>query len=568
MSELEIKNLNELLNFDDTKKKYIINKLLDSHNDIFIDNENKIDISDDVYKDTGIDKWISKLPELDGSKELINKLIHNPISNLNKLVDRQQSILKDYDVISFKILKDYEDDILWIYKLNDEISKDNAINILFPSSFLISFINLYQPILDSYHLYKIFFIPLTSLIYPLTSILAPYFYIKKYVSNISITYYFSLIKNFIILFFKNTGNFKLNLFKSIFFFIYLFLYLYNIYQTFEFSALLYKTKQNLHKKMQGLINFVNESNYIISDFDNSNNILKPFIKNSYKPFDISIYNTMTNIYSVWKDNNIKNNISKLLLTIYTYDIINAISKLKDEFNYSLPVYDTSLSTKIWNMKNPILSDTQISNPISLEKNIIITGPNAAGKTTYVKSILSNIILAQTFGIIYGSNAIINQYDSIYSFMRISDELGTKSYFEAEAEYCLNMIKKASELSKQNKNALFLMDEPMHSTPPTEGLATAYAVIENIGLNNNINLIITTHFYKLTSLEETYPDNFINLHVEAIEKDDKFFFPYKIKKGSSYQCIAIELLSKKHFPISVINSAINIKKKIYKDIISI
>ena len=74
MSELEIKNLNELLNFDDTKKKYIINKLLDSHNDIFIDNENKIDISDDVYKDTGIDKWISKLPELDGSKELINKL--------------------------------------------------------------------------------------------------------------------------------------------------------------------------------------------------------------------------------------------------------------------------------------------------------------------------------------------------------------------------------------------------------------------------------------------------------------------------------------------------------------
>ena len=133
MSELEIKNLNELLNFDDTKKKYIINKLLDSHNDIFIDNENKIDISDDVYKDTGIDKWISKLPELDGSKELINKLIHNPISNLNKLVDRQQSILKDYDVISFKILKDYEDDILWIYKLNDEISKDNAINILFPS---------------------------------------------------------------------------------------------------------------------------------------------------------------------------------------------------------------------------------------------------------------------------------------------------------------------------------------------------------------------------------------------------------------------------------------------------
>ena len=567
MTEIEIKNLNELLNFDEKKKKFIIKKILDSQTNVFIDNTDSIDISNDVYKDTGIDKWIYDLPELYGSKELINKLIHNPISNINKLIERQQCITNYYDPISFKILKDFEDDVLWIYTLNDEILQDNAINILFPSSFLLSFINLYQHILDSYHLYKIFFIPITSLIYPLTSILAPYFYIKKYISNMSLSYYFILIKNFIILFFRNTGNLKFNLFKLIFLFIYLFLYLYNIYQTLEFAALLYKTKSNLHKKMQGLINFINETNNIIYDF-NDTKILKPFIKTFYKPSDISINNTMSNIYSIWRDDNIKNNISKLLLTIYTYDIINSISKLKYNLGYSLPIYDINLSTKIWNMKNPILSETQVSNPVSLEKNIIITGPNAAGKTTYVKSILSNIILAQTFGIVYGSYSIINPYNSIYSFMRISDELGSKSYFEAESEYCLNMINKAKELSEKNENALFLMDEPMHSTPPTEGMATAYAVIENLGLYSNINLIITTHFYKLTSLVETYPNNFINLHVEAIEKNNSFFFPYKIKKGSSYQCIAIELLSTKNFPKSVINSAINIKKKIYKDIISI
>ena len=134
-------------------------------------------------------------------------------------------------------------------------------------------------------------------------------------------------------------------------------------------------------------------------------------------------------------------------------------------------------------------------------------------------------------------------------MRISDEIGVNSYFEAEAELCSDMIEKAAFISKENKKALFLMDEPMHSTPPTEGIATAYAVAENIGTIPNINIIITTHFFKLTSLEKNYPNNFI--------------FPYKIKKGSSTQCIAIELLKYKKFPLSVINSAKNIKKIICK-----
>jgi DNA mismatch repair ATPase MutS len=218
------------------------------------------------------------------------------------------------------------------------------------------------------------------------------------------------------------------------------------------------------------------------------------------------------------------------------------------------------------MKNPVLSTTQVSNPVDLNKNIIITGPNAAGKTTYVKSILSNIILSQTFGIIYGNKSSMQLYDCIYSFMRITDELGKKSYFEAEAELCLEMINKSNEMIKLNKKGLFLMDEPMHSTPPTEGMATAYAVAENIGLKPNINIIITTHFYKLTNLEKKYPDKFINLSVEAIENNNNFIFPYKIKKGSSCQCIAIELLADKKFPLSVINSAKNIKKIICNNIL--
>jgi DNA mismatch repair ATPase MutS len=156
-------------------------------------------------------------------------------------------------------------------------------------------------------------------------------------------------------------------------------------------------------------------------------------------------------------------------------------------------------------------------------------------------------------------------------MRVSDILGTRSYFEAEAEYCLNMIKKAVDISVTQKKGLFLMDEPMHSTPPTEGMATAYAVIEYLSKLNGITLIITTHFHRLVKLEELYPDKFINLSVDAIatkaaEAADKnrYIFPYKIRRGYSYLCIAIELLDIKEFPSVIIENAIKMKNKICND----
>ena len=120
------------------------------------------------------------------------------------------------------------------------------------------------------------------------------------------------------------------------------------------------------------------------------------------------------------------------------------------------------------------------------------------------------------------------YDTINSFMRVSDELGNKSYFEAEAEYCLNMINKAKLLNENGEKGLFLMDEPMHSTPPTEGMATAYAVIEYLSKISGISLIITTHFHKLVELEKIYPNGHSDVSlnfwqqivVDAIINDDK------------------------------------------------
>ena len=553
MDEEIVEEFRELFNFDKAKKNVILNKIITDN----IITGDKIDISDDVYKDTGIHEWASKIPTLEGSKLLIKKLIKNPINDRELLIYRQKSFV-DYD-IDIEILKDYEDDILWIYKISDEISDNSSIEILFPSSFILSYINYFEYLLDTYHMYKIYFIPITSILYPVTTFLAPYFYLNNYMKmNISFSSYINTIYYIISVLLKTSGNFRQDLTKFVTLFLYVGIYLYNMYQTYEIAVFLYNTKEKLHDKMEGLVKFVKHSLNITKNV--SKNVLDAFftIEKNFEHLDIN--NSMTDIYKIWKDKQLKNKVSALLKTIYGIDVLYSINNLLLKEDWSVPYYNDT-ETTLWSAKNPVLSEEQVSNPINLDRNIIVTGPNAGGKTTYVKTILSNVILSQTFGITYSLKSKMILYDTINSFMRVSDELGNKSYFEAEAEYCLNMINKANEISKYNKRGLFLMDEPMHSTPPTEGMATAYAVIEYLSKMSGISLIITTHFHKLIKLEELYPDKFINISVDAIPQDNKYYFPYKINKGHSYLCIAIELLDIKDFPKEIIDNAIKMKNKI-------
>jgi hypothetical protein len=550
-----LKEFEEMFDFDVSKKQLILNKIITDD----IIKGDKIDISDDVYKDTCIDKWISKLPVLDGSQILIEKLIKHPIND-KELLEKRQNTIINYD-IDIEILKDYENDILWIYKIADEINNNSSIEILFPSTFIINYINYFEQILDLYHLYKIYFIPMTSILYPLSAFIGPYIYIKNHLKmNITITSYIEIFYNILKFLFKTTGNFRADITKFVSIFLYVGIYLYNMYQTYEIALFLHNTKYKLHSKMQGLVHFIRHSQNIMKNLPS--NIIAPYFNITETYQRININNSMTDIYRIWKDDDIKRDISSLLKTIYAVDVIDSINKLLLSGKWSTVLY--SNETLLWDAKNPILKDDQISNPINLNKNIIVTGPNAGGKTTYVKTVLANVILGQTIGITYSLRSKMILYDTINSFMRVSDILGTRSYFEAEAEYCLNMINKAVDISAQNKRGLFLMDEPMHSTPPTEGMATAYAVIEYLSKLDGITLIITTHFHRLVKLEELYPNKFINLSVDAIPHNNKYIFPYKIKRGFSYLCIAIELLDIKEFPPIIIDNAIKMKNKICDD----
>ena len=572
---MKIDDLNILFDISDSSLNIVLDDILAIKNDNDNDNEkknsDKIIVNENIFTDTKINEWAKSIPSTKGGIKIFEKILKTPINNKELLLKRQNT---NYELLGYQydILKANEKDILWIMTLDKEINEDISIKLLYPSGYIINNLNYFNHILLIYHLYKIIILPLMCIGYPITIFYTPFYYLNYYMKfNITFTKYISLIYEVIKICFKFSGNLKADLMKILTVFIYISIYIYSIYQTFYISYIIYKTREKLLNKLNGLYNFIKTAIIIIKQ---SNNIWKPFfiyntlnddiLNNSINNLD-KLENNLSTVYKLWKHDNYKTDIINILKIIYTIDIIDALTKLKQNENWCIPTYDNTI-TQIWAINNPLLTCEQISNPVNLSKNIIITGVNAGGKTTYVKSITINIILAQTIGIINAIKGNIYLYDAITSLMRVSDELGYKSYFEAETSVCNEMIKIAEDLNKNGKRGLILMDEPMHSTPPIEGIAVAYSVAEYLAKLQGITLILTTHFHNLIELETKHESLFRNLSVNAdYEKEtNSYKFNYKIRRGPTRQIIAIELLEKNKFNNEVILSAIEMKNKIYNE----
>jgi DNA mismatch repair protein MutS len=213
---------------------------------------------------------------------------------------------------------------------------------------------------------------------------------------------------------------------------------------------------------------------------------------------------------------------------------------------------------IW---HPCIKSNIVKNDIIIDKdihNMILTGPNAGGKSTLVKSILINVLLSQTLTITSADRCYITPFKFINSQINIPDCKGKESLFQAEMNRCKYNFDTLSGLS-QNEFGLIIMDEIFNSTNPIEGISGAYAVANHLSKNPNTMLVFTTHYLYLTKLEKT--KRFTNFKMNIDKNETSFSFPYKIKKGISKQCIALELLENKGFDDELIKEAKEIRDKL-------
>ena len=178
----------------------------------------------------------------------------------------------------------------------------------------------------------------------------------------------------------------------------------------------------------------------------------------------------------------------------------------------------------------------------MNKNIIITGPNAAGKSTFIKTILLNILFSQTISLSTSENIDLTLFKNLNSYLHIPDTKGKESLFEAEMNRSLNYINYLKE--NEDDKSLIIMDELFSSTNNKEGIEAAKIVCkEMVKYKNNLTLL-TTHYSELSSLEkETKKFKNYKFLIRRNEKND-IVFTYKLKKGFSKDYIALELFSKK------------------------
>jgi hypothetical protein len=210
-------------------------------------------------------------------------------------------------------------------------------------------------------------------------------------------------------------------------------------------------------------------------------------------------------------------------------------------------------TKFVNSYYAVLKDSEhVKNTVSLKKNLIITGPNASGKTTILKSTLINIICSQQFGCGFYENAEMKPFDFVHCYLNIPDTSGRDSLFQAEARRCKDII----DIIDNNKDSehFCMFDELYSGTNPDEAVTSSTAFMKYIIKNKNVTCMLTTHFVKVCKkLNKT--KNILNCHMQTNKQNNKINYTYHLMNGISEIKGGINVLCDMNYPKEIIDNTI-------------
>ena len=203
---------------------------------------------------------------------------------------------------------------------------------------------------------------------------------------------------------------------------------------------------------------------------------------------------------------------------------------------------------------PSYKEKHIKNDCHLDKNMIITGVNASGKTTFLKTTTINIIFSQQFGVGFYDSFVIKPYTHIHSYLNIPDTSGRDSLFQAESRRCKEII----DIIGNNKNDLenrhfCIFDELYSGTNPIEASKSAYAFLLYLSSFKNVDFILTTHYTSICKkITEKHNMRNYKMNVKRTE-DGKIKYTYKIKEGICKIKGALEILKNMDYPKEILEN---------------
>ena len=252
---------------------------------------------------------------------------------------------------------------------------------------------------------------------------------------------------------------------------------------------------------------------------------------------------------------------KIFLTVSSYisdiDCLQSYAQGATEYGYVRPELDDKSRLDIGQGRHPVVEHNLgpgdfIPNSILLENNsnsfALITGPNMAGKSTYLRQVALIVLMAQAGSYVPAAYAKIGITDRIFCRVGASDNLA-----RGESTFLVEMNETAFILRNATERSLIIMDEVGRGTSTDDGLSIAWAISEYL-LNMNIKTLFATHYHELTKIED---NNLINLHLDVIEKEGDIIFLKKVVEGAAGNSYGLHVAKLAGIPQSVLLRAASI-----------
>ena len=259
-------------------------------------------------------------------------------------------------------------------------------------------------------------------------------------------------------------------------------------------------------------------------------------------------------------------LQKSAMAVSQLDVLCSFAQVAEDFNYCMPEVDDSGIIDIKDGRHPVIekmlpSGAFVANDTYLDKESnrvsIITGPNMAGKSTYMRQVALITLMAQIGSFVPATSAHIGVVDKIFTRVGASDDLSM-----GQSTFMVEMMEVANILKEATANSLVVLDEIGRGTSTYDGLSIAWAVAEYIENKEKCGAktLFATHYHELTQLEDTL-EGVKNYSIAVKEKGEDIIFLRKIIPGGTDESYGVHVARLAGVPKAVTQRANEILKKI-------
>ncbi|QQK80173.1 DNA mismatch repair protein MutS [Salicibibacter cibi] len=249
-------------------------------------------------------------------------------------------------------------------------------------------------------------------------------------------------------------------------------------------------------------------------------------------------------------------LQQLAQMIAYVDCLQSFAQVSEERRFTRPQFSETRKLALINSRHPVVETTlergaYVANDVRMDderEQLLITGPNMAGKSTYMRQIAIIAVMAQIGCFVPADEATLPLFDKIFTRIGAADDL-----VSGQSTFMVEMLETEHALKEATSDSLLLLDEIGRGTSTYDGMALARSIVEYIHGHIGAKTLFSTHYHELTILEDEL-ETLWNVHVRAEEEAGEVIFLHKVEEGRADKSYGIHVAQLARLPDTVIERA--------------